>query len=164
MIDADGFRPNIGIMISNEACQLLWARRFQQDAWQFPQGGIKRDESPEQALFRELYEEVGLTDSQVEVLGRTQNWLNYRLPKKYIRADQIPTCIGQRQLWYLLRLTCEDSAVKLDHTAHQEFDQWRWVSYWYPIHAVVEFKQAVYRRALAELAPILFSSKKVGLC
>ncbi|HBC58015.1 MAG TPA: RNA pyrophosphohydrolase [Gammaproteobacteria bacterium] len=164
MIDADGFRPNIGIMICNEDCQLLWARRIQQDAWQFPQGGIKRHESPEQALFRELHEEVGLDDTQVKILGRTQNWLNYRLPKRYIRADQHPTCIGQRQLWYLLRLNCEESAVKLDHSPHPEFDYWRWVNYWYPIHGVVEFKQAVYRRALAELAPLFFSPQKIQSC
>ena len=60
MIDEHGYRPNVGIIICNAMGQVLWARRIGQNAWQFPQGGIKRGESPEKALYRELQEEVGL--------------------------------------------------------------------------------------------------------
>lgn len=156
MIDAQGFRPNVGIVISNDHGQLLWARRVGgRDAWQFPQGGINRGEKPEQALYRELEEEVGLAPEAVEIMACTRGWLRYRLPKRFIRRGQDPVCIGQKQKWYLLRLVAEESAIRLDRNAKPEFDHWQWVSYWYPLGQVVYFKRDVYRRALRELAPTL---------
>jgi putative (di)nucleoside polyphosphate hydrolase len=153
MIDAQGFRPNVGIVIANEAGRLLWARRVGgRDAWQFPQGGIQEGETPEQALFRELKEEVGLDEDAVEVLGSTRGWLRYRLPRRYQRKGQNPVCIGQKQKWYLLRLLVSDDAVVLTENEKPEFDHWQWVSYWYPLDQVVFFKREVYRRALKELA------------
>ncbi|GAB4361799.1 MAG: RNA pyrophosphohydrolase [Gammaproteobacteria bacterium] len=157
VIDSDGFRLNVGIILCNRDGRVLWARRAGQDAWQFPQGGIHADETPEEAMFRELQEEVGLLPHQVEVLGRTRRWLRYRLPKRFIRRNCQPLCIGQKQSWFMLRLTCEDDAVRLDCTDHPEFDCWRWVNYWYPLRQVVSFKRGVYQRALNELAPLLFS-------
>ena len=153
MIDSDGFRPNVGIVLANEQGQVLWARRVGQSAWQFPQGGIHEGESPEAALYRELYEEVGLRESDVELLACTRGWLRYRLPQRLIRRDNKPLCIGQKQKWFLLRLTCADEDVNLLKTTHPEFDSWRWVSYWYPVRQVVAFKREVYRRAMKELAP-----------
>ncbi len=157
MVDADGYRPNVGIILSNGEGRLLWARRIGQDAWQFPQGGIQPGESPEQALFRELHEELGLEPRHVTLMGRTQGWLRYRLPRRYIRrpAPGQPVCIGQKQIWFLLRLESDDSAVRLNLTDHPEFDAWRWVSYWYPVRRVVAFKRRVYLLALRELAPLL---------
>lgn len=153
MIDSDGFRPNVGIMLANDRGQLLWARRVGgRDAWQFPQGGINADESAEQALYRELYEEVGLQPESVDILGSTRGWLRYRLPERYIRKGQKPLCIGQKQKWFLLRLLDGDDAVRLDTNAKPEFDHWRWVSYWYPLNQVIAFKREVYRRAMKELA------------
>ncbi|GLS25326.1 RNA pyrophosphohydrolase [Marinibactrum halimedae] len=153
MIDADGFRPNVGIILTNRDGQLLWARRINgQDAWQFPQGGINENESPKEALFRELHEEVGLTASDVEVVGCTRGWLRYRLPKRLVRKGSDPVCVGQKQKWFLLKLVSDDSCIDLSCTGHAEFDQWRWVSYWYPLGKVVAFKRDVYRRALKELS------------
>ncbi|MEW8587371.1 MAG: RNA pyrophosphohydrolase, partial [Candidatus Thiodiazotropha sp.] len=106
MIDADGYRPNVGIILCNDNRQLFWGRRVGQDAWQFPQGGIKSDETPEQAMYRELREEVGLKAEQVEMMGATRNWLRYRLPERYIRRHREPLCIGQKQIWFLLRAQC----------------------------------------------------------
>ncbi len=157
MIDSDGFRPNVGIMLANDRGQVLWARRIGgRNAWQFPQGGIHSGESPEEALFRELHEEVGLHADAVEVLAATRGWLRYRLPKRYVRKGQKPLCIGQKQKWYLLRLLEEDTAVRLDANEKPEFDHWRWVSYWYPLEQVISFKREVYRRAMKELAPPLW--------
>jgi putative (di)nucleoside polyphosphate hydrolase len=151
MIDSQGFRSNVGIVICNQQGQLLWAKRIGQKAWQFPQGGIKQSETLEQALFRELDEEVGLAAADVKVLHQTSDWLHYRLPKNYIRYNKDPLCIGQKQKWFLLSLETEDSKVELAKTADPEFDDWRWVSYWYPVKQVIEFKRDVYRQALEEL-------------
>lgn len=155
MIDVDGFRPNVGIILVNGQGRLFWARRIGQDAWQFPQGGIKRDESPTEALYRELAEEIGLATSDVELLGCTQGWLKYRLPRRFIRTRCKPLCIGQKQKWFLLRLLSDDTQFCLDNSDEPEFDNWRWVNYWYPLQEVVSFKREVYRLALEELAPLM---------
>lgn len=152
MIDSEGYRPNVGIVICNPQGKLLWAKRIGQRAWQFPQGGIKENESLEEALYRELAEEVGLEPDDVRVLHRTDDWLHYRLPKNFIRYHRDPLCIGQKQKWFLLSLECEDSKVELSKSGEPEFDDWRWVNYWYPLEKVIEFKRDVYRRALEELA------------
>ena len=155
MIDAEGFRANVGIVLANHAGQVLWAKRIGQDAWQFPQGGIKGGETPEQALYRELREEVGLAPGDVKCLGVTRDWLRYRLPNRLIRRGRRPTCVGQKQKWFALRLLADDSAVSFDFTPRPEFDGWRWVDYWHPLEQVVAFKREVYRLALNELAPLL---------
>jgi putative (di)nucleoside polyphosphate hydrolase len=153
VIDSDGFRANVGIVLANDRGQVLWARRVGgRDAWQFPQGGIDAGESPEQALYRELREEVGLSRDAVEVLGSTRGWLHYRLPHRFIRKGQKPLCIGQKQKWFLLRMLEDDTAVQLDCGGKPEFDHWQWVSYWYPLDQVISFKREVYRRAMKELA------------
>ena len=154
MIDSEGFRANVGILLANGRGELLWARRVgQQDAWQFPQGGINRGESPEQALYRELEEEVGLKAGDVDVLGCTRGWLRYRLPQRLLRKESKPLCIGQKQKWFLLKMLVDDDAVKVDAGDKPEFDGWQWASYWYPLGQVISFKREVYRRALKELAP-----------
>ena len=151
MIDSNGFRPNVGIIICNKLGQLFWAKRIRQDAWQFPQGGIKEAETIEEALFRELSEEVGLCKDDVRILSQTSRWLRYRLPKPYIRQKKGRTCIGQKQKWFLLGLQTEEVRVDLGSTLKPEFDDWCWVNYWYPVNQVVNFKRGVYRKALAEL-------------
>lgn len=156
MIDIDGFRPNVGIILCNDAGQLFWAKRVGQQAWQFPQGGIRQDETPEQAMYRELWEETGLQPEHVKVVGVTQKWLRYRLPKRFIRQDSQPVCIGQKQRWFLLRLTSDEKRVCLDASVTPEFDGWRWVDYWHPVNEVVFFKRGVYQKALEELQPLLF--------
>ena len=153
MIDADGFRPNVGIMLADSKGRLLWAKRVGQDAWQFPQGGINHNESPRQAMFRELREEIGLLPQQVKSMAWTRNWLHYRLPSNFIRRQSKPLCIGQKQKWFLLSMLASDDQVSFDQGDKSEFDGWKWVSYWYPLNQVVEFKREVYRRALLELSP-----------
>ena len=151
MIDSDGFRPNVGIIIFNDKGQLLWAKRLGQDAWQFPQGGVQLNESPEEALLRELNEEVGLDPEDVEIIASTDKWLRYRLPRHLVRHNSHPVCIGQKQKWFLLRLVSDTTKIRFDLSDKPEFDHWRWVSYWYPINKVVSFKRKVYRKALGEL-------------
>ena len=157
MIDKHGFRANVGIILLNDGGQVFCARRCGMSAWQFPQGGIKRHETPERAMFRELREEIGLEPDDVEVLGATKGWLRYRLPKRYIRYHQQPLCIGQKQIWFLLKLLSADTSVRLDLADDQEFDDWRWVDYWEPLGFVVPFKRNVYERALHEFADFVGS-------
>lgn len=155
VIDSEGYRANVGIVLANRGGRVFWARRIGQDAWQFPQGGIAASESPLDALYRELAEEVGLQPRHVELVGATRGWLRYRLPRNLIRRDSSPLCIGQKQVWYLLRLVGSERHVRLDGSARPEFDRWRWVDYWYPLRQVVAFKRSVYRRALSQLEPFL---------
>ena len=146
-------RPNVGMVVQNRRGQVLWARRVGgADEWQFPQGGIRRGERPEDALFRELREEIGLTRDAVEVLACTRGWLRYHTPERF-RRKRCARFVGQKQKYFLLRLLADDSAICTSAGDKPEFDGWRWVSYWYPLGQVVDFKRDVYRRALGELAP-----------
>ncbi len=155
MIDIDGYRPNVGIVLLNADGQLFWARRVNRDGWQFPQGGMRSDETPLEAMYRELEEETGLAPEHVEVMAATRGWLKYRLPHRYVRRHQRPTCIGQKQVWFLLRLTGGEEALRLDAGEKPEFDIWRWVDFWYPAMHVVDFKRHVYERALRHFAPLV---------
>lgn len=155
MIDSNGYRANVGIIIFNNDNELFWARRIGQDAWQFPQGGIAYAESPEQAVYRELREETGLTAQDVEIIAQTEGWLHYDLPEHMVRRYKRPVCIGQKQKWFMLRLLADEKAISLDQNQRPEFDLWKWVDYWRPINEVISFKQDVYREALEFFAPVL---------
>lgn len=162
MIDNDGYRPNVGIVICNRKGQVLWARRYGQNSWQFPQGGINSGEMLEQAMYRELFEEVGLTKKDVKILAFTRNWLRYKLPKRLVRWDTKPVCIGQKQRWFLLQLVCDDIEINMQKNHIPEFDDWRWVSYWYPVRQVVSFKRDVYRRVMKEFSPVVMLLQEGG--
>ncbi len=161
-IDKHGFRPNVGIVLlqtpasPDVASRVLWARRVGGfNAWQFPQGGINVGETPKDAVFRELYEEIGVEPSAVSILGQTADWLRYRLPKQMRRNNSTPGFVGQKQKWFLLQLHAQDASIDLSLHLKPEFDDWRWVSLYYPISQVVDFKRDVYRSALVELAQFL---------
>ena len=156
MIDENGFRLNVGLVIVSAQNMILWGRRIgNPSAWQFPQGGIDAGENEEEAMYRELNEELGLSVQDVQILGKTSEWLFYKLPSRYQRTGQLPLCIGQKQKWFLLRLISDDSHVKLDSSASPEFDQWRWVDYWFPLTDVIEFKREVYRQVLEQFEPLI---------
>ena len=163
MIDFDGYRPNVGIVICNRKGQVLWAKRYGQNSWQFPQGGINDNESAEQAMYRELYEEVGLQPKDVKVLYASKHWLRYKLPKRLLRYDSKPVCIGQKQRWFLLQLVGDEKNINMNTTKSPEFDGWRWVSFWYPVRQVVSFKKDVYRKAMKEFAQVMFGNDKTLL-
>jgi len=152
MLDREGFRPNVGIVLLNARNEVFWGKRLREHSWQFPQGGIKFGETPVQAMFRELHEEVGLKPEHVKVIGRTRDWLRYEVPDRFIRREIRGHYRGQKQIWFLLRMVGRDCDICLRATNHPEFDAWRWNSYWVPLDAVIEFKRDVYHLALTELS------------
>lgn len=160
MIDRDGYRANVGIVLCNGHNKVFWGKRIREHAWQFPQGGIKHGETPEQAMYRELTEEVGLRSEHVRILGRTRDWLRYDVPSHWVRREFRGNYRGQKQIWFLLRLVGRDSDVSLRASGSPEFDAWRWHDYWVPLESVVEFKREVYRLALNELAAYLGADRR----
>ncbi len=155
MIDPDGYRPNVGIVLAKTRQKVFWAQRVSNDGWQFPQGGMNTDETPEEAMYRELHEETGLSPRHVELLAVTPGWLRYRLPNRFLRKHSKPLCVGQKQVWFLLRLLGDESEIDLDGAPEPEFTGYRWVDFWYPPENVISFKRRVYRRALTLLEPSL---------
>jgi putative (di)nucleoside polyphosphate hydrolase len=160
MLDREGYRPNVGIVLLNSRNDVFWGKRVGQHSWQFPQGGIAHGESPEQAMYRELHEEVGLLPEHVQIIGRTRDWLRYDVPEEYLRrqhATRVHRAAyrGQKQIWFLIRLIGLDTDIQLRATEHPEFDAWRWVPFWIQLDAVIGFKREVYQLALSELARYL---------
>lgn len=156
MLDREGYRPNVGIILVNQKNEVFWGKRIREHAWQFPQGGIKHGETPVQAMYRELHEEVGLRPEHVRIVGRTRDWLRYDVPEHYVRRELRGHYKGQKQIWFLLRMVGHDSDVTLRASDSPEFDAWRWNAYWVPLEAVIEFKREVYTLALNELSALLF--------
>jgi putative (di)nucleoside polyphosphate hydrolase len=166
MLDREGYRPNVGIVLLNGSNEVFWGKRVGQHSWQFPQGGIQHGESPEEAMYRELHEEVGLLQEHVQIIGRTRDWLRYDVPEEFLRRQttgrmQRASYRGQKQIWFLLRLTGHDSDIHLRATEHPEFDAWRWHPYWIELDTVVDFKREVYELALSELARYLTRNLKL---
>ncbi len=155
-IDAEGFRANVGIILTDEHGKLMLAGRAGSKGWQFPQGGVLVGEDPQEAMYRELREEVGLERDDVEMLGVTTDWLRYRLPDRFIRRNSLPLCIGQKQRWFMLRLLCSADSVRFDLCEQPEFDRIRWVDFWRPVNEVIYFKRRVYARALHELGSTVY--------
>ncbi|MEO5677025.1 MAG: RNA pyrophosphohydrolase [Usitatibacter sp.] len=164
MIDRDGYRPNVAIVLVNSRNQVFWGKRIKEHAWQFPQGGIKSGETPEQAMYRELHEETGLEPQHVRVLGRTRDWLHYNVPNHWVKREWRGTYRGQKQIWFLLRLVGRDCDISLRASGHPEFDAWRWHDYWVPLEAVIDFKRESYRLGLEQLAAFLeVTPRHIGL-
>lgn len=158
MIDAKGFRHNVGIILTNKnISKVFWGKRVGHNAWQFPQGGVDDNEDIEECLYRELREEIGLEQEDVSILAVTHKWLYYKIPPRMISSNR-PYCVGQKQKWFLLKLNTDESKIRFDLGRKPEFDDWCWVNYWYPLREVINFKKEVYRKALRELAPTFFNT------
>ena len=155
MIDEQGYRKNVGIILCNSNNELLICKRYKENSWQFPQGGFMKNETAEDAMYRELHEEVGLLKQDICILGKTKSWLKYNLPKKYQRKTNNQICIGQKQIWFLLRLTSNDKNINLNTSEKPEFDDWEWSHEEKPLEIVISFKKNVYTKALQQLLPIM---------
>lgn len=143
------YRPGVGLMLINAEGLVLIAQRIDNpgEAWQMPQGGIDEGETPEQAVLREMKEEIG-TD-KASIIGTSAVWLSYDLPD-----DLWPTLWkgryrGQKQKWFALRFDGVDSDIDIA-TEHPEFSRWKWATPDEAIASIVPFKQDLYRAVFAE--------------
>ena len=153
IIDKNGYRANVGIVLMNQHKELFFAKRRYQSGWQFPQGGIRFGETPEIAMHRELLEEIGLTKNDTELFSESSHWYQYKIPKKNLRKLKKgkPHVIGQKQKWFLLKLIVPDETINLTYNSKfQEFDKWKWVDPTLPAMQVIGFKQQVYEQVLTE--------------
>lgn len=150
MVDK-GYRSNVGIIVANKHGKLLLCKRKGMNSWQFPQGGIDYGEKPLKAAIRELKEEVGITSKSVQLIEYLDHWLKYDIPKKSRRRKLINSNFkGQKQKWFLFKIT-EDVEITFENDPDNEFDDFKWVSYWYPLNVIVSFKEKVYCEALSKL-------------
>ena len=150
-IKEKGYRLNVGIIVANSDGKLLYCKRKNSDNWQFPQGGIDRNEDPFLAALRELYEEVGIQKDKVNLIKESENWYKYNLPKKYKKNNFLWNDFkGQKQKWFLFKLI-EEVMIDLNNENNPEFDEFDWVDYWKPLDEIVEFKREIYKKVLSEL-------------
>ena len=143
------YRPNVGAALFNHQGLVFVARRANfpnaegpAGGWQLPQGGIDPHEDPRTAVLRELAEEIG-TD-KAEVIGEHPDWLTYDLPPELIGVALHGRYRGQRQRWFAMRFTGEDSDIRLDLDPHPEFDAWRWAKLSELPSLAVGFKRPIY--------------------
>ena len=155
MLDKNGYRLNVGIVLANRTGQLFWGKRINSHEWQFPQGGVHPYETLEETMYRELDEEVGLTKKDVTIIATTKRWLRYRLPIPLRRNIALPLCVGQKQKWFLLLLTSNDNNIRLNASRKPEFNNWYWIKYWAPLQQAVYFKRNTYRKVLTEFASMI---------
>ena len=146
------YRPAVGIMLLNRESNVFIGRRIDMPAglaaWQMPQGGIDPGETPQEAAFRELQEEVGTANA--EILGESRGWLHYDLPAEIAGGMWGGRYRGQRQKWFAMRFTGEDSDIDLAAAKHPEFDAWEWVPPERLPELIVPFKRQLYLDVLAE--------------
>ena len=154
MIDKNGFRLNVGIILTNYNQRVFFGKRINKNVWQFPQGGLKNNESHVNGMFRELKEEIGLNKDDVVIMGKTTKWLSYEIPKSYIKGAS--NYKGQKQIWFLLKFIKEDIAIDLNTTTKPEFDQWTWIKYEDAIKKTIKFKSFVYKKAYSELSRFFY--------
>ncbi|NDH49825.1 MAG: RNA pyrophosphohydrolase [Proteobacteria bacterium] len=150
-IDRRGFRKNVCIVLRNTELKVLIGRRINDQGWQFPQGGVHSGETYKEAMYRELYEEVGLTKDDVKIIASSSRLFFYKLPKDLINYRKKPLCLGQKQKWYLLELSNQKATPDLAIADVPEFDRYEWIDYWEPANRVISFKQNVYKHALKHL-------------
>jgi putative (di)nucleoside polyphosphate hydrolase len=155
------YRPCVATTVFNREGLVFIGRRINGpehvDAthdWQLPQGGIDKNEDPWRAALRELYEETNIRS--VKKLGEIADWLIYDIPRELAGQAWKGKYRGQKQKWYALRFTGDDSEIDIAHPAgghHKpEFVEWRWDRLEKTPDLVVPFKRPVYERVVKEFS------------
>ena len=152
------YRPCVGTMLINSAGEAFVGKRIDNkegDWWQMPQGGVDEGEDLDEAMFRELGEETGITTRYLEIVHRLEDELYYDLPEELHGKLWGGKYKGQRQTWYLVRFTGEDSDIDLEAFKHPEFCEWKWVDPDLLPELIVPFKREVYETIVAGFKPYL---------
>ncbi|MBI2707927.1 MAG: RNA pyrophosphohydrolase [Proteobacteria bacterium] len=146
------YRPAVGMMLINGENKVFVGQRFdnKEPAWQMPQGGIGPHEDTDQAMLRELQEEIGTRN--VEIIVKSKIWYKYDLPKPLAERLWNGKFKGQKQIWYALRFRGKDADINI-HTYHPEFRTWKWVEKEEVLELIIPFKRDLYTRVLHDLWP-----------
>ena len=151
------YRKNVGIMILNENNEILVGKRLDHPSgfWQMPQGGIDDNENPEEAVWREMKEEIGTNNA--ELIKMSSQWVNYEIPQDTL--DKLPwgkKYVGQTQKWFVFRFTGQESDINVG-TENPEFSEWKWATFSSLADNIVPFKRSVYKKILEEFKDIVSS-------
>ena len=150
------YRMGAGVVLSNPDGLICAGQRIDNPgpAWQMPQGGIDKGETPREAALRELTEETGVSADLVEVMAETPDWITYELPPEILGRIWKGKYGGQKQKWFALRFLGSDSAVQIA-TEHPEFDRWQWMRAADLVENIVPFKRALYVQVFNDFRDIL---------
>ena len=147
------YRDCVGIVLLNRDGLVFAGERIgMTGAWQMPQGGIDKGESPGDAALRELAEETSVT--QAKILDQTPDWLTYDLPPELVGKAWKGRYRGQRQLWYAMAFEGRNSEIDIHGVEHPEFSSWKWMTTGQIMAAIVPFKRDVYAEVFAVFADL----------
>jgi len=148
------YRSGVGAIIINQENKVFIGKRIRtlgEKAWQMPQGGIDGEETPEEALKRELFEETGITT--YSILAKTSDWIYYDLPGNLPRDIWGGKYKGQKQIWYLIKFDGKNNEININAHNPPEFSEWRWEEPDNLLDLIIEFKRDMYKKVLEELLP-----------
>ena len=150
MLNKLPMRQGVGIIVLNKDNKVFVGKRKDNpiDKWQMPQGGIDSNETPLNAMKRELEEETSIT--KIEVLKEIENWLEYELPPSLLGKIWKGKYRGQKQKWFIVKFIGDENEINLK-TEHPEFIEWKWIDYSLLPDVIVDFKKKVYMRLKVEL-------------
>jgi len=148
------YRPCVGIVLIKNGSIFAGQRLdYNSNAWQMPQGGIEKNETPKRAAVRELKEETGIKKKHIKIILESKNWINYDLPKELVPKLWNGKFVGQSQKWYAMEFLGTDSDIDIN-TKNPEFSKWKWMTKNKLLDSIVPFKKVVYENILSQ-----FSSK-----
>ncbi len=141
------YRPNVAMIILSENYPeekevFIAQRNDLTDIWQFPQGGIDNGEEVQEALFREMEEEIG-TDA-AEIIAEYPEWISYDFPEKI--AKKMKPYKGQTQRYFLMKFK-KNAKINLA-TKHPEFINYKFVNVAGLLGHTAHFKKSVYETVI----------------
>jgi putative (di)nucleoside polyphosphate hydrolase len=152
-VTGDRYRPGVGIVLLNTRGEVFVGRRadLKEDAWQMPQGGIDKGETPQQAAMRELKEEIGT--NKADLIAESRGWFQYDVPPEFAPKRWAGRWKGQRQKWLVMLFSGADADIGLSGN-YPEFNAWRWVPVKDLPELAVSFKRQLYLDVIGEFSTV----------